>query len=582
VGKVPPAVSASGPLAALTYAFDTWGWDCIVSGVVQTPDKQLAFDFLMPAQRYALSLVAVREVIPRESRITPLGAWSLPFDRWIWTMLAALILFSGALMYNYERFGESTDDFGPDFIHWSDRVGRGFYKACSNWTAVGGFAPVTPAGRVYGLSFAFVMLLMQSAYTANLAAFFVHVTPPAPRVATLAGFVALKAPACVAGADPVHAAWLASNHPELTQQLIPGSTTDLLAAVAAGTCVGGLAPDPDLAYALGASNDPMGLYCSLEVIQTGFGMNTFAIPMRRGGAANSTDAHRALNAVVAVALAYGDYGDEEDAQFSDPRPLCTNLQAIRDAAASTREALAPLGTRQLGGIFFLQGCGMALSVCIYAIGNVRPLKRAWDAVRGLDSGEDMDAAAEAAEKAAEAEAAKHGIVVTHHHRGRKQIPLSAMLTVERALENALKQFNDIAQTQRELDVPAILASVASARSPRAAPSPHHAAGTPLAVVSKIERALAFGLRAVGQVVLFDSQTTEELFSMRFDMPSSDALATSYANMGDDDADALEEVLGAFLKRAVARRRKATRRLAAAARAKDGNGNGNRYGSTSGR
>jgi hypothetical protein len=428
VGKVPPAVAASGPLASLSYAFDTWGWDCIVSAVVQTPDKQLTFDFLMPAQRYALSLVAVREVIPRESRVTPLGAWSQPFDQKIWVILAALVIFSGGLMFNFERYADSTDDFGPDFIHWSDRVGRGFYKACSNWTAVGSFSPVTPAGRVYSMSFAFVMLLMQSAYTANLAAFFVHVSPPAPKVASLAGFVALRAPACVAAADPVHAAWLASNHPELTQQLVQGTTTDLLAAVLAGTCVGGLAPDPDLAYALGSSNDPRGAFCALEVIQTGFGMNMFAIPLRRGGPLTSQTALRALDAVVAVALAYGAYGDEEDLQFSDPRPLCTNVEAIRDAAASTREALAPLGTRQLGGIFFLQGCGMVLSVSIYAIGNVRPLKRAWDAVRGLDTGEDMDAAETEAERAADAEAAKHGIVVLHH-RGRKQIPLSGTINL---------------------------------------------------------------------------------------------------------------------------------------------------------
>lgn len=53
MGKVPPAVSAQGPLVALEYAFHTWGWDCVVSGVIQTPDKMMALPFFTPTQRYS-------------------------------------------------------------------------------------------------------------------------------------------------------------------------------------------------------------------------------------------------------------------------------------------------------------------------------------------------------------------------------------------------------------------------------------------------------------------------------------------------------------------------------------------------
>ena len=53
MGRVPPAVAAQGPLAALQYAFATWKWDCVLSGVIQTPDKMSALPFFTPTQRYS-------------------------------------------------------------------------------------------------------------------------------------------------------------------------------------------------------------------------------------------------------------------------------------------------------------------------------------------------------------------------------------------------------------------------------------------------------------------------------------------------------------------------------------------------
>jgi hypothetical protein len=46
-------VTAAGPTAALTYAFGTLGWDCVLTGVVLTPDKSLLHDFFMPTQTYS-------------------------------------------------------------------------------------------------------------------------------------------------------------------------------------------------------------------------------------------------------------------------------------------------------------------------------------------------------------------------------------------------------------------------------------------------------------------------------------------------------------------------------------------------
>ena len=60
VGRVPASVAAQGPLAALQYAFATWGWDCVLSGVVQTPDKMSALPFFTPTQLYSAHPAAAR------------------------------------------------------------------------------------------------------------------------------------------------------------------------------------------------------------------------------------------------------------------------------------------------------------------------------------------------------------------------------------------------------------------------------------------------------------------------------------------------------------------------------------------
>lgn len=63
----------------------------------------------------------------------------------------------------------NEDDWGPVHFSLLVRLGRGLNRALSNFTCVGSFNPVTPAGQTYGVAFSFAMLLIQSAYTANLA-----------------------------------------------------------------------------------------------------------------------------------------------------------------------------------------------------------------------------------------------------------------------------------------------------------------------------------------------------------------------------------------------------------------------------
>lgn len=98
-----------------------------------------------------------------------LSSWADPFDRQVWAVVAALLSFSSMAMLFFEGHAQNHGDFGPEYLHWTRRLGRGFYKCMMSYTMTGSFEPMTPAGRFYSVVFSFVVLLVQSAYTANLA-----------------------------------------------------------------------------------------------------------------------------------------------------------------------------------------------------------------------------------------------------------------------------------------------------------------------------------------------------------------------------------------------------------------------------
>ena len=555
VGRVPAATAAQGQLAALQYAFATWGWDCILSGVVQTPDKFSVLDFFMPTHPYTLAVVAPRADIPKVTIENVLGAWALPFDKPVWAMLAAIIILSGSCMYLFERKAHSYDDFGPEYMHWTDRVMRGVYRATSNWTAVGSFTPVTPAGRVYSMTFAFVMLLMQSAYTANLAAFFTRQAVPLQRVSSLDAFATLGLPVCLDASDASFANWLSTNYAVTTQQPYPNAA-QLVAAVASGECAGGFSSDSAVGFALSEAADPSGVFCELEVVQTGLGMNTYAIAYNKAATWATPPVVRAINSVFGVALAYGLYGLESDLQFADPRPQCAANENKRTQAILALEALKPLGANQLAGVLFVLAMGLGASGIVYWMMQPESLKASFNKLRGMPPGGLVDPdepppLPPRSEKGDDDEASPSSLALAAMHgpahtlTKHQQIALSAMMSIEKQLEVSLRRFDQISQAQRELDVAFIMQEGAHT-------APVYA---PLAVVGKMDRALAFGLRAVAEITLCDESGTE-LAALGYGVPGSEAMAAAHAHMDTEKAAKLEDALATFLRARIAAKKKA--------------------------
>ena len=554
MGKVPAATAALGQLAALQYAFATWNWDCILSGVVQTPDKLSALGFFMPTHPYTLAVVAHRADVPKVTIGNVLGAWALPFDKPVWAMLAAIIILSGTCMYMFERKAHSYDDFGPEYVHWTDRWARGVYRAASNWTAVGSFTPVTPAGRVYSMTFAFVMLLMQSAYTANLAAFFTRQAVPSQRVSSLDAFATLNLPVCVDASDTAFSDWLSTNYAVTVQQPLP-NTAQLVAAVASGQCAGGFSSDSALGFTLGETADPSGVFCELEIVQTGLGMNTYAMPVNTAAAWATPAAVHSINSLFGVALAYGLYGLESDLQFSDPRPQCAANENKRLQAALALDSLKPLGANQLAGVLFVLAMGLGASGIVYCLVQPESFKAQFNKLRGLPpeglSDPDAPPPPPPPDKDNEEEPSPSSLALAAMHGPKQtltkhqQIALSAMMSIEKQLEVSMRRFEQISQAQRELDVAFIMQEGAHT-------TPVYA---PLAVIGKMDRALAFGMRAVAEISLCDESGTE-LAALGYGVPGSEAMAAAHAHMDTDKAAKLEEALSEFLKTRIAAKKRA--------------------------
>ena len=305
----------------------------------------------------------------------------------IWITVVSALVFGGIAMYFFEGSDEG-EDYGPAELHPVLRIGRGCYKAFLNFSSVGGYSPNTPAGQMFNITFSFSMLLLQAAYTANLAAFFTRTQSTASPISDMGDFGGKQLTACVLK-DTFVIDMLRSAFP-LTQLVVLNSVemVDLLNAVQNGTCAGGVAPDVMLRYALGPQ-DPYGQFCNLDFTGGLLSQQYYGIPFNRNSPAVNNNVLDAMNAIAANAFAYGEYATLASmAAFPQERDACAGF-----TAAQATNPLAALRIRQVSGIFFLIAFGFGtallfyLAFKVYGIGEVdegTELERALKARQAAD------------------------------------------------------------------------------------------------------------------------------------------------------------------------------------------------------
>lgn len=200
----PPIICAANRFEWIKYAFDR-NYDCIISATGLDAQRLGKVKYMMPHQPYGARSGPLGARLPSALPFPPLPhdpsthlpsasplplpgyvivtntpslkpkavheilfAWTDPFLPSIWGVTMATLVFSTAVMYVLEG-GWNEEDFGPlnDMLLY--RLGRGLFKCMSTFAGVSSFSPVTPAGQTFSVFFSFSMLLIQSAYTANLA-----------------------------------------------------------------------------------------------------------------------------------------------------------------------------------------------------------------------------------------------------------------------------------------------------------------------------------------------------------------------------------------------------------------------------
>ena len=380
---VPDSIFRANRTVQLDYVLNVLGYDCMLDSTVLRGEELAYARFLVPNERFGLSVVTGLSEPTDYPVIAMLFAWTAPFTWQVWCVVLAALIFGGIAMFFFEAGEDMSDDYGEAGVFWPLRIVRGCYRAFCNFTCVGGFSPNTAAGQAFNVTFSMSMLLLQAAYTANLAAYFTRTEPPSSPIATMADFGGMQLPACVLN-DPYVYTLLRSAFP-LTQfvQLNSSLVSDLVDAVESGLCAGGIAPDLQLRYTLGLQ-DPRGAHCALQLTGGLLSQNYYAIPFNRNTV--SATVLEAMGAIAANAFAYGDYAiGASMASFPQDRPAC-----IAYAIGQSGNALTPLHLRHVSGIFFLMVFGFGAALVLGVLFNYRRRIKAF-LFGGKEDDEDEDA-----------------------------------------------------------------------------------------------------------------------------------------------------------------------------------------------
>mmetsp|Transcript_45729 Transcript_45729/g.132424 ORF Transcript_45729/g.132424 Transcript_45729/m.132424 type:complete len:512 (-) Transcript_45729:71-1606(-) len=152
-----------------------------------------------------------------------------PFSPSLWLMIVVGFLLAAPFYMCIEHRGE-LENRGV-----AGGLGQAFYNTFGQCTGGGGFAPKTPAGKIYVLSASFLAMILVTSYTANLATQMVFDEVPVSSISSLDEAVARDLPICLRRDSP-YAPWLAHAHPGIRIHLVD-SEMEKLPAVQRGDCV---------------------------------------------------------------------------------------------------------------------------------------------------------------------------------------------------------------------------------------------------------------------------------------------------------------------------------------------------------
>eukprot|EP00931_Biecheleriopsis_adriatica_P032931 TRINITY_DN19156_c0_g2_i1.p1 TRINITY_DN19156_c0_g2~~TRINITY_DN19156_c0_g2_i1.p1 ORF type:complete len:484 (-),score=82.60 TRINITY_DN19156_c0_g2_i1:21-1436(-) len=169
-------------------------YDIVLAGVMSTPYRKkegLSFGFPL----FDASPVFVTRV----SREDPpffevIFAFLKPFKPEFWYTLVFMFAATAVIYVLLEGGSDDLKDEEPCF---GFRSLQAFWLSVGSFTGASGFSPSTNAGKVFVLCWTFCILLVASAYTANLATLLIVNSHSVSEVSNIAEAVAKKMPVCM-------------------------------------------------------------------------------------------------------------------------------------------------------------------------------------------------------------------------------------------------------------------------------------------------------------------------------------------------------------------------------------------------
>ncbi|CAB9498091.1 receptor ionotropic, delta [Seminavis robusta] len=155
---------------------------------------RLRLGLAFPHGWYDASYILVGAEQEHEEHQINLWGWTQPFEAPVWGSIAATIVLSGVIY-------QALEFIGCPKRHQDERkhetLGNDIFLSALLFSQHFQFAPRTPASRIFAASMALWALLISSAYTANLASFFVIQNTPNVPVASIDDAIRLHMPLCV-------------------------------------------------------------------------------------------------------------------------------------------------------------------------------------------------------------------------------------------------------------------------------------------------------------------------------------------------------------------------------------------------
>lgn len=327
-----------------SFATSLTDYDCVFSGTYVRSSRLGDVDYLIPLVSYGH---AVATTVPKKER--PSMSWSSlwkftePFTPEVWGCMFLFFLGCGSVMWFLEG-----DSLGTGRLERGWRVA---YQTFGSFTGGTQYEPTTVSGTMLASVFSFTVLLLVSAYTANLAAFLTVESVPVQAITSVESFRKLNKVVCAGGSSRD---FVANNFPDIqlhannfSDTQFQTSVEGMMDMVREGKCAGFILSDLLIKSYIRDLRA-----CDFHIVGQTLSLGYYGIAWQRNAVNSSWSAsvRAALDVQIARLFESGDMYALIDRHFPSNPARAAGCPEISDEALAESRSL---DIADLAGVFLL-------------------------------------------------------------------------------------------------------------------------------------------------------------------------------------------------------------------------------------